>query len=116
MSLADRHLDPLPADADRAVLVGRVWDPAADGPSVVVVRDGEAFDITHRAATVCDLCEAADPAAVAQSSFDRSFGALTDILANTPRGRRDASKPWLLAPIDLQAIKAAGVTFAASML
>jgi fumarylacetoacetate (FAA) hydrolase family protein len=29
---------------------------------------------------------------------------------------RDATRPWLLAPLDLQAIKAAGVTFAISML
>ena len=29
---------------------------------------------------------------------------------------RDTGKPWLLAPIDLQVIKAAGVTFAVSML
>ena len=44
------------------------------------------------------------------------IGQLADILANTPRQTRDRTKPWLLAPIDLQAIKAAGVTFAVSML
>ena len=38
------------------------------------------------------------------------------ILANTPRDKRDPKKPWLLAPVDLQAVKAAGVTFAVSML
>jgi fumarylacetoacetate (FAA) hydrolase family protein len=38
------------------------------------------------------------------------------VLANTPRATRDQRKPWLLAPIDLQAIKAAGVTFATSMI
>jgi fumarylacetoacetate (FAA) hydrolase family protein len=43
-------------------------------------------------------------------------GSIADILANTPRTGRDAARPWLLAPIDLQAIKAAGVTFAVSML
>ena len=45
-----------------------------------------------------------------------ALGPFADILANTPPEARDPKKPWLLAPIDLQAIKAAGVTFAASML
>jgi fumarylacetoacetate (FAA) hydrolase family protein len=45
-----------------------------------------------------------------------NLGALAAILANSVSGRRDGSKPWLLAPVDLQAIKAAGVTFAISML
>ena len=44
------------------------------------------------------------------------IGTLEDILANTPEDGRNAGLPWLLAPIDLQAIKAAGVTFAISML
>jgi fumarylacetoacetate (FAA) hydrolase family protein len=43
-------------------------------------------------------------------------GLVADILANTPRERRDAKRPWLLSPVDLQAVKAAGVTFAVSML
>ena len=38
------------------------------------------------------------------------------MLANTPVQRRDRSRPWLLSPIDLHAIKAAGVTFAVSMI
>ena len=41
---------------------------------------------------------------------------MEDILANTPEDGRDPHKPWLLAPNDLQAIKAAGVTFPLSML
>ncbi len=45
-----------------------------------------------------------------------SLGLLADIAANTPADGRDPGKPWLLAPIDLQAVKAAGVTFAVSML
>lgn len=44
------------------------------------------------------------------------LGTLEDLLANTPEHTRNPAKPWLLAPIDLQAIKAAGVTFARSML
>ena len=44
------------------------------------------------------------------------FASLAETLANTPEDIRDGGRPWLLAPLDLQAIKAAGVTFATSML
>jgi fumarylacetoacetate (FAA) hydrolase family protein len=44
------------------------------------------------------------------------IGRLDDVLANTPPDDRDPDRPWLLAPIDLQAIKAAGVTFVVSMI
>ena len=44
------------------------------------------------------------------------MGTLQDLLNNTPPDTRDPTRPWLLAPIDLQVIKAAGVTFAVSML
>jgi fumarylacetoacetate (FAA) hydrolase family protein len=63
-----------------------------------------------------DLCEAADPAAAVNSAPADRIGALHDILANSVESRRDPTQPWLLAPIDLQAIKAAGVTFAVSLL
>jgi fumarylacetoacetate (FAA) hydrolase family protein len=116
MRLAEWTTDPRPTDRDAAVLVGRVWNPQVAGPSVVAVRGEQVFDITADAPTMRDLCEAGDPVAVARSTKGMSLGALTDILANTPRESRDSSRPWLLAPIDLQAIKAAGVTFVVSML
>ncbi|MEZ5850569.1 MAG: fumarylacetoacetate hydrolase family protein [Hyphomicrobiaceae bacterium] len=106
----------LPTDAAAATLAGRVWRPDLAGPAVVTVRDGEVFDITAAAATMRDLCETADPAALTRATTGQSLGPLAAILANTPEDIRDASKPWLLAPVDLQAIKAAGVTFARSML
>jgi fumarylacetoacetate (FAA) hydrolase family protein len=109
-------MDPLPEDADRAVLAGRVWNPAAEGPSIVVLRAGEVFDITHAGPTMRDLGEADDPAALARSAEGQSLGPLSDILANTPRENRDSVRPFFLAPIDLQAVKAAGVTFVVSML
>ncbi|MGH6924379.1 MAG: fumarylacetoacetate hydrolase family protein [Propylenella sp.] len=116
MQFSDEMLDPLPADASGATLVGRVWDPAVDGPCVVALRDDALVDISAAAPTMRDLCEADDPAGLARTSGGRMIGPLSEILANTPRQRRDPARPWLLAPIDLQAIKAAGVTFAVSML
>jgi fumarylacetoacetate (FAA) hydrolase family protein len=116
MGLAEWTSDPLPNDAARATLIGRVWDPDADGPSVSALRGGELIDISKTVPTMRDLCEADDPAKLARSAEGRSLGALSAILKNTPREGRDAQKPWLLAPIDLQAVKAAGVTFVVSML
>lgn len=106
----------LPNDSDQAALVGRVWRPDQDGPSVVVLRGSELVDISGVAATMSDLCEAPEPAALARDAAGDPIGLLSDVLANTPREGRDTDRPWLLAPTDLQAIKAAGVTFAVSML
>jgi fumarylacetoacetate (FAA) hydrolase family protein len=106
----------LPHDAADAALVGRVWRPHVAGPSVVIVRDGDLVDISSSAPTVRDLCEAADPAAAARAAKGEAIGTLAEVLANTPRAGRDPDRPWLLSPVDLQAIKAAGVTFAVSML
>ena len=97
-------------------LVGRIWDPSVAGPSVVRVADEELVDITDTFATMRDLCEAKDPATMARRAGGKSRHRLAEILANTPVDTRDRSRPWLLATIDLQAIKAAGVTFAISML
>ena len=106
----------LPADGLAGALFGRVWRPDVGGPSVVVARDGALFDVAAAFATMRDLCEAADPAAAVRAAPGERLGAIDEVLANTPPDRRDSRRPWLLAPIDLQAIKAAGVTFAASLI
>lgn len=104
----------LPADLAGALLVGRVWRPAPiDGPSVVVVRNGELIDITAVAPTVSDLLDRPDRVALAKSAKGESLGdvrALMDATLQNQGGVR------LLAPCDLQPIKAAGVTFAISLL
>lgn len=105
----------LPEDAARAVLVGRAWRPDVAGPSVVVMRGNELVDITATHPTMSDLCEADDPVAAA-ASHGEPLGRLADVLANTPRATRDPSRPWLLSPVDLHAVKAVGVTFPVSLL
>ncbi len=106
----------LPHDAEKAVLAGRLWRPDAQGPSVVVLRGSDLVDVSGSFATMRDLCEAADPAAALRAAKGETVCSLDAAMANTPPDTRDATKPWLLAPIDLQAVKAAGVTFAISML
>jgi len=106
----------LPQDGIRGTLVGRVWLPDVGGPAVVAVRGEGVFDMSASFATVSALCEQDDPAAAVQAAKGTRLGDLEGILANTPPDSRDRSKPWLLAPVDLQVLKAAGVTFAISML
>ena len=114
--LEDGLADVLPGDGTAGALGGRVWLPRVEGPAVVAIRDGGVFDVSRVFPTMRDLCEAGDPAAALRAVAGERVGALADILANTPPDGRDQAKPWLLAPLDLQAIKAAGVTFVISML
>jgi fumarylacetoacetate (FAA) hydrolase family protein len=106
----------LPEDSDRAVLVGRVWDPRAGGPSPVVVRDGVVHDISAIVATVSELADAPDPVALVTEAPPRPLGTVEDVVANARPDTRDPARPWILSPVDLQAVKAAGVTFAASLM
>lgn len=106
----------LPEDAERALLVGRAWDPVANGPSVVAVRGDALVDLSGAFPTMRALTEAADPAAAVRASSGPVLGTVADVLANTPLESRDGSRPWLLSPIDLHVVKAAGVTFPVSML
>ncbi|MGC0054458.1 fumarylacetoacetate hydrolase family protein [Brucella pituitosa] len=99
----------LPDDAKNAILVGRVWSNVADGPCPVLVRDERVLDLTAIAATVSSLFEIDGIAAKLASTTNLpDLGSLDDFLSGTTG--------HLLAPIDLQAVKAAGVTFADSML
>jgi len=101
--------DILPDDGTAGTLIGRVWRRGhrrgmPEGPSVVVVRADGLHDITAAAPTVADLCNAPDPAGLVRAAEGERLGTLKDLMSD------------LLAPIDLQAIKAAGVTFAVSLL
>jgi len=103
----------LPADHDRATLIGRAWIPGASGgPTPVVLRGKDLIDLSAVAPTVSDLLELDDPVAAVRAAPRRPIGTLAEALA----GIGAADRLHLLAPCDLQPIKAAGVTFAASLL
>src|SRR5205809_1900408 len=107
----------LPVDRSRATLIGRVWPPAVDGPIVALVRDDALYDLSRLTPTVRDVLELDDPVMAIRNieSLPR-IGDLAALLANSSERDRDDDAPWLLAPCDLQAIKASGVTFVSSML
>ncbi|MBB5370135.1 MULTISPECIES: fumarylacetoacetate hydrolase family protein [unclassified Janthinobacterium] len=101
----------LPVDLHAAVLVGRIW---RDGPCVIVVRNGEVIDITPTVATVSGLFESSDALGIARHAPGVSLGPVQALLELALQAPYD--QPLLLAPCDLQAIKACGVTFAVSLL
>jgi fumarylacetoacetate (FAA) hydrolase family protein len=107
----------LPEDRADAELVGRVWLPVVDGPVLVRVDGDAVYDLSEIAATSSELLNMDDPVAVIRGtgSLPR-IGSLSDVLLNSVPDARDDWSPWLLAPCDLQAIKASGVTFVASLL
>lgn len=105
----------LPDDLPHALLVGRVWRGGAiDGPCVVAVRAGEVYDITAHAATVADLLERDDAVAIARAASGEHLGSAAQLIEAALAGADAGTR--LLAPCDLQAIKACGVTFAVSLL
>src|SRR2546426_5322620 len=107
----------LPEDAEQALLVGRVWSPELDGPTTVLVRRDGLYDLSRVAATSSQLFNLSDPAtAIRRAGTLPRLGSLDDVLENSAFDGRDNRVPWFLAPCDLQAIKASGVTFVASLL
>ena len=111
-----QHYKP-PVDGYAGTWVGRAWLPGpGGGPGVIAVRPDGVFDVTQRVAIVSALLDMPDPANVLHETPGERIGDVEALLSNSDAQQQDASKPWLLAPIDLQAIKACGVTFAASML
>ncbi len=107
---------PLDATASGGLFVGRGWNPNVAGPSIVTLRDGALVDITSAdAPTLSALLERADAAEFVRAAAGKVLGTLEAIAANST-GKPDTSKAYLLAPADLQAIKACGVTFAQSMI
>ena len=108
----------LPADGTAGTLVGRIWKPGAEGgPTVVAVSGAGLVELSALAPSMSELLNMEDPAAaVRNGGSDVFFEDLDAVFANSDPAAHDPRLPRFLAPCDLQAVKAAGVTFVSSML
>ena len=109
----------LPQDAHQALLIGRLWRPG-HGAVLVAVTPQQVLDLSGLAPTCSQLLELPDVAEQLRRFLDagqaQPLAATAHVLANSNEALRQAEQPWFMAPCDLQAVKAAGVTFVASML
>ncbi|WNI34500.1 fumarylacetoacetate hydrolase family protein [Streptomyces sp. ITFR-6] len=108
--------DVLPEDGYAGTLLARIWNPAVNGPSPAAIRGGGVYDVSGDFPTVADLCERPDPAAALAAAEGRRVGDVDQFLAGGCARPEDPSASRFLAPVDLQPVKAAGVTFVVSML
>lgn len=104
----------LPEDAADATLIARVWDPEVRAARVAVVRGDELVDLSAAVATVSDLLDAPDPVALVRDADSERRWRVADVVDASFSGAHD--RPHLLAPVDLQVVKACGVTFVDSMI
>jgi fumarylacetoacetate (FAA) hydrolase family protein len=107
----------LPQDADKACLIGRVWQPGL-GPVLCLVTPETTYDLSSLAPTCADLLALDAPAQLVRSKQSSlpPLGDTSILLKSSADTQRHKSQAYFLAPCDLQPIKAAGVTFVASML
>lgn len=108
-----------PDDPSNALLIGRLWQPGT-GPVLVAATPEGLHDLSALAPTCSALLELKDVAGQVRahlaSGRSARLASAQDVLANSDEAQRDLTRAWLLAPCDLQAVKASGVTFVASML
>jgi fumarylacetoacetate (FAA) hydrolase family protein len=106
-----------PQDVQRALLIGRVNMPGW-GAVLALATPDAVFDLSGIAPTSADLLALGDPAALIAAKREQLplLVQMSVVLANSVDAEPDPAQPYLLAPCDLQPIKAAGVTFVASML
>ena len=111
----------LPQDASQALLIGRVWMPARGsipaGPSVVRVTDRTVYDLTPDFPTTSYLFNSPEAVSVATHvSEARRISSFAEVAEATFAAEGDETVPRFLPPVDLQPIKASGVTFYDSLL
>lgn len=116
MSIKLTPANTLPADGLAGTLIGRAWIPGTvSGPSPVVIRPEGVFDLSGHFPTLTDLLEHGEPLSAVRAAAGTRVASIEALLENS-HPNPDTTKPYLLPPVDLQVIKAAGVTFAASMI
>ncbi len=113
--------DYLPTDQLNGTLIGRAWVPVSlagsvPGPSPVILTAEGVFDLSQIAPTCAELLN--NGFSHSGLDFDKlpRLGSYAEIMTYTLAAHRSLEIPYFLSPIDLQAIKACGVTFMVSML
>lgn len=107
----------LPADGYAGTLIGRVWLPGdRGGPAVAAFREDGVYDLTGITTTVAELLNSPERHKMVRDASAPRIGDLETILQNSMPGNVSHDVMHLLPPCDLQAVKAAGVTFVKSML
>ncbi|MDN4503897.1 fumarylacetoacetate hydrolase family protein [Alteromonadaceae bacterium BrNp21-10] len=109
----------LPQDHAQALLLARVWhqdNSGNAGPSPVLIKNHHVYDLSDVAPTMAQLINDSNLGGVGDVQNLPDLGDLESILVNTNSSERDPAIPYFIAPIDLQAVKACGVTFVCSML
>ena len=111
------YLEYLPEDKYQGTLIGRVWrTDEKPGPSVVLIKEGVVFDLSKNEPTSSDLLNHNPEEIVNFAVNAEQIGSYEEIMKNTINLTSDRSKTHFISPIDLQNIKACGVTFMVSML
>jgi len=117
----------LPDECREGTWLGRAWLPASfapsniAGPHVITVRDGQVIELSDCFDSIADITRHPTPTAAVQNATGVSICSLNTLLENSlfyklPADIRKSQQPSLLAPNDIQAIKACGVTFVASLI
>ena len=109
----------LPDDAQNAILVGRIWHPQLNGPCLVAVHEHQIYDITSREIpTMRDLLESDAPERYVAAQLEQAekLISVSALMENSLAADTDPAQMHFLAPCDVQAVKACGVTFASSMI
>jgi len=108
----------LPDDHEHATLLGRIWRPGPTaGPSIVMIEKGEVFDITASHPLMAEILNSDNPLALIRTTAGREHvGSALELMENSLAPRPESTKPYFLAPADLQSLKACGVTFVNSLL
>jgi fumarylacetoacetate (FAA) hydrolase family protein len=108
----------LPDDGCAGTLLARVWSTQGPvpGPSVAVVRADGVYDLSATFPTMSGVLDLPDAVERVRAAPGVRLGSLHDLLAASWHAGLDPRRPYLLAPCDLQVVKAAGVTFASSLI
>jgi fumarylacetoacetate (FAA) hydrolase family protein len=106
-------LQHLPRDWREAILLGRLLTRA--GPTPILIRNGRVSDLCRLAPTTADFAAAwLDTWSAPGRLPAQDLGDLESFALAPAWAAQRAPFPRLLAPLDLQCIKASGVTFAIS--